>query len=210
MLAKFRHGAISQSGFTLMELMIVLVIVAVLATIAGPSFRDSIERNRRLYAVEQTLSILNQARTEAVSRSAEVRVCPSSDSDTCVLGSNVWTSGIISFVDDGGPTGCATAGDGLWDNDDDPPCEAGVRVAPEFASGLNVYGPDPNSPLQSAIVFNADGGADLAGSIRFCYEDDDESRASAVVVGVSGQLRIALDSDDNGIVEDALGDVECQ
>ncbi|MFT6285572.1 MAG: type IV fimbrial biogenesis protein FimT [Halieaceae bacterium] len=207
---KVKHLKIDSRGFTIIELMVVLVIVAVLATIAGPSFKDSIERNRRLSTMEQAVAILNHARTEAVSRSAQVRVCPSTDSDACRLGSNDWTPGVIAFVDDGGATGCATAGDGLWDNTDDPPCEAGIRVVSSFSSTINVYGPDPNSPLESAIIFNPDGGAEQLGSIRFCNDDNNENRASAIIVGVSGQLRIALDSSGNGVVEDNTGDIACE
>lgn len=47
----------SQSGFTLIELMIVIVIIAVLGTIAFPSYQDSVRKSRRSEA-KTTLAAL--------------------------------------------------------------------------------------------------------------------------------------------------------
>lgn len=40
-----------QSGFTLIELMIVVAVVAVLATVAYPAFQDSVRKGRRADAI---------------------------------------------------------------------------------------------------------------------------------------------------------------
>ena len=190
-----------QDGFSLVELMIVLIIVAVLATLAGPSFRESIERNRRLFAMEDTLALLTHARSEAVARSAPVHVCPSADQQTCIAGSNVWTPGIIAFADDG--SGSGTESDGVLSGDEEL-----IRVAAGFGSGIDLYGPDPVTSSGSAIVFDEDGGAELSGTIQICDRNGPAS-ASAIVMNVSGQLRIALDEDNNGTANDSAGDVTC-
>src|SRR4051812_43342000 len=49
-----------QSGFTLIELMIVVTIIAILTTIAVPSYQDYTKRAR----VSETLLALSQCRTE--------------------------------------------------------------------------------------------------------------------------------------------------
>jgi type IV pilus assembly protein PilE len=49
-----------SSGFTLIELMIVVVVVAVLSAIALPSFMDSIRKSRRAEAVA-SISAIEQA-----------------------------------------------------------------------------------------------------------------------------------------------------
>lgn len=46
-----------QTGFTLLEVMIVVVIVATLAAIAIPSYQDQAQRARRVDATEALLSI---------------------------------------------------------------------------------------------------------------------------------------------------------
>jgi len=49
-----------QQGFTLIEMMIVVVIIAILLTIALPSFRDQIIRGHRSAAQSEMLEIANR------------------------------------------------------------------------------------------------------------------------------------------------------
>ena len=51
-----------QSGFTLLELMIVLVVVGILASIAIPSYRDSIRKSNRRAAQAVLMDIANRER----------------------------------------------------------------------------------------------------------------------------------------------------
>lgn len=61
-------------GVTLIELMIVIVIAAVLLTLAIPSFRETIDRNRLKAAVETLNGDLQFARSEAIKRNRPVRL----------------------------------------------------------------------------------------------------------------------------------------
>ncbi|VXD02541.1 Pilus assembly protein FimT [Pseudomonas sp. 8Z] len=61
-------------GFTLVELMIVLVLLAIVAFIAVPNFTDLIERNRTQAQAEELKGFLLFARGEAVSRSTSITV----------------------------------------------------------------------------------------------------------------------------------------
>jgi type IV fimbrial biogenesis protein FimT len=64
----------TQRGFTLIELMVVVVLVAVLLVLAAPSFTDQLAR-RRLEGVATELSTdLQFARTQAVDDRATVRL----------------------------------------------------------------------------------------------------------------------------------------
>jgi type IV fimbrial biogenesis protein FimT len=70
-------GTSSSGGFTLIELMISVLLVAVLLGIGVPSFRTLID-NQRLRAVSSDLRIaLNMTRSEAVKRNRSVVLNPS-------------------------------------------------------------------------------------------------------------------------------------
>lgn len=63
-------------GFTLVEMMIVLVIMAILTALAGPSFRSLIEDQRAKAAASDIYMSLMRARSEAMKRNANVTVSP--------------------------------------------------------------------------------------------------------------------------------------
>lgn len=78
------------SGFTLIEVMVVLTIVAIMAAIAAPSFTEMLRRNR-LSAASSVLHVsLNLARSEAVKRGADARVTVAANT-TAGVWSNGWT-----------------------------------------------------------------------------------------------------------------------
>lgn len=62
-----------QSGVTLVELVIALAILAIIATLALPSFQTMIQNQRLRTATESLLNGLQLARAEAIRRNARVR-----------------------------------------------------------------------------------------------------------------------------------------
>jgi len=66
---------IKQSlGFTLLELMIVVAIIGIIASMAVPSFQSMLERNRLKEAAESLKSDLMFARTESIKQSRNIIV----------------------------------------------------------------------------------------------------------------------------------------
>lgn len=64
----------SQSGVTLVELMIVVVLIGILAALAVPSFSRMMQRQRIEGAAEVLTSALQNAKAEAVKRGASVGI----------------------------------------------------------------------------------------------------------------------------------------
>lgn len=77
--SKFRQ----QRGFTLVELMVVVALVAILAALATPSWNQLIVSNRIRAAVNDWVLSSYFARSEAVRLNVPVTVCPSSDGINC-------------------------------------------------------------------------------------------------------------------------------
>lgn len=96
-----------NSGFTLVELMFTVVILAVLVGIAVPSFNGMMQNQELVAQLSRFNSTLAYVRNEAATRSADVVLCSSADGATCG-GTTNWDAGWIVFVDsnnDGNPLG---------------------------------------------------------------------------------------------------------
>ena len=61
-----------NSGFTMIEMMVVLVVAAVLATLVVPSFREMLARSRLEGVASEFFTDLQYTRSEAVARNANV------------------------------------------------------------------------------------------------------------------------------------------
>lgn len=66
--------AVNQHGVTLTETLVVVAILAILASIAVPSYQDNLERKRLKQVVEALKSDMQFARAEAIKRSQNVHV----------------------------------------------------------------------------------------------------------------------------------------
>ncbi len=85
-----------SNGFTLVELMITVAVVAILSAIAYPSFQSTIRSNRVTAGHNELLGLVNLARSEAVRSNNGGGVCGSSDGNTC---DNNWSGGMMAFSD---------------------------------------------------------------------------------------------------------------
>lgn len=63
-----------QTGFTLVELMITLVVMAILLTVGIPSFQAIFQNNRLATQANEMIGAINLARSEAIKRGVNVSV----------------------------------------------------------------------------------------------------------------------------------------
>lgn len=162
-----------RSGFTLLELVIVVTIGAIMVTMALPGFASLLESNRRATTSNLLVASLMHARSEAVTRRHPVSVCPIDATRSCRDDPD-WNAGWMVFLDAGRQ--------GRPDSDDDI-----LRVVerPEGASRLRI-GTTSGRRLVRYQPTGTAGGSNLTLSI--CSADSGEI-LGLVVVNRTGRAR---------------------
>lgn len=185
-----------NSGFTLVELLITIVIVGLLLAVGIPSLKTFMKGNQLVASSNELISAFNVARSEAIKRNASVTVCESANGTTCtdpVTGR--WEDGWIVFV---GAFGTST-GDACTAANVGTSCLLRSHAAIDDAQ-LRIYGEnmDTSGDLGST-TFNArglprtDGGASLTAKFNVCSLNDSGATISsrAMMLNLTGRVRIS-------------------
>lgn len=93
----------SARGFTLIEALVVVAIVALMAAVGLPAFRSLMEKNAVANEIQEFVGSANLARSESMKRGHNVVMCQSdtagsSDSPTCNTATE-WKGGWMVFSD---------------------------------------------------------------------------------------------------------------
>lgn len=159
-----------QNGFTLIEALITLAIVAVTVTLVLPGFSSTVDRTRTSAALHQLSADMAMARHHAVFKHAQVVVCPRGGQDRCASDGD-WTRGWLVFIDPDGNRQPDDADDILRQSD---------------APGAG----DPSLRLVSSrpfLRYQTDGRS--AGTNLTVHVCNDGTLAGMIVVNNSGRVR---------------------
>ncbi|SDM11566.1 type IV fimbrial biogenesis protein FimT [Modicisalibacter muralis] len=143
-----------SSGFTLIELIVVVALIAILATWVVPGFQGLIARTTLDSEIERVRQALLTARAEAAQRRAPVRVCPTEDELEC---SSDWSVPLMIFVD-------------ANDNGERNASEELVSISQRSANAEITI--TPSDELGSGIAYRADGFTDINDEILSFKSND--------------------------------------
>ena len=79
-----------QHGFTLMELMVTVAVIAIVAGIGVPAMNSMIAHNRLTSSANELVAAFQFARSEAITRRQTVVVCASDNGAACVGAGTRW------------------------------------------------------------------------------------------------------------------------
>lgn len=92
-------SAYRTTGFTLIELMVTIAVLAILTALAFPSFQGTLRSNRIATTTNELLASISMARSEAIRSTQGGGVCSSTDGKAC---GGDWNSGWLVWTDSNG------------------------------------------------------------------------------------------------------------
>ena len=167
-----------DAGFSLVEQLATIGVVAVLTAAAVPSFSTLIDNNRLTSETHTMRAALANARSEAQAQRAPVTMCRSADGTTCSTGN--WGEGFLAFVD--------LDRDGVLETGD------GEQVIVNRRKPNNVVNIQ-YSRGDDIVRFDSRGNTiGSSGTFVFC-DKRGTTKATGLIVSAMGSVRGAVDDD---------------
>ena len=91
------HDSPRHRGFTLIELMVTVAVLAIVLSIAMPDIQQFIRDSRMTTQTNDLVTLINLARSQAVHEGHRAELCISADQQNCNPGS--WSDGWLVWVD---------------------------------------------------------------------------------------------------------------
>lgn len=177
-----------QRGFSLMELIVTLAILAILVSSALPAFSDMVQNHRSQMVIRQLYTLLQKARHQAITHNSNVLLCKSSNMTSC--GGN-WKDGILVFADK--DNNQAVSGRDILLNTIEKPFKDGELYWRSFGN-------------KSYLKFLPSGRTDYQnGTFTYCIDVSDLEKARGISITVTGRSQLAFDRNGDGVRENSSG-----
>lgn len=186
---KTQYTCIQQHGFTLLELLIVISIAGILFGIAIPSFASLIQSTQSQRLGNDLINLISHARHQAVMRNHTVTLCGSTDGELC---DGSWNKHILAFIDKNK--------DKEIDDEDYLLNNWSLFKAGESLSWRSFQNKRYLQLHANGMTYYQNG------NFTYCPEDKNTQHAVHWILNQAGHLRLAKDTDDNGILNKANGD----
>lgn len=181
----------SQSGLSLLEILVTITILSILSSLAAPSVSALIQSNRARSVSDEFTSSLYQARSESVKRGHRITLCASDAlQQNCAANVDNFSGGWIIFTDyndnqilDPVSTLFDTSGDGV----DDSPEEL-LFVSEKPAENIEIK---TNGTPRRSFTYRSNGLVDNVGIGFSVFIRDAESAAqlSRLTINMTGRVK---------------------
>jgi len=161
-----------EQGFSLIELMTVIVIAGILLSIGVPSYQEFVRKNNTITNSNSLVGALNLARSEAIKRGIQVTIRRKGST------SQVWTSGWDVFTDNDA-NGAMNGGDSLLRTYDALPNNYTLQTGGTFADWV-AYLPSGLSKGSGGLSND---------TFRLCDDSANTATSRSVRLSVSGRPR---------------------
>lgn len=104
-----RLTVFQRNGFTLVEMMIAIAILAILLSIGVPSMTEAMLGSKLSSFANNFVASANMARSEAIKRNVEVTLCASADGASCAT-SGGWEQGWVVMCQSEDNVACKVGG----------------------------------------------------------------------------------------------------
>jgi len=180
----------TQSGFTLIEILMTITIVGVVMGFVFPSLQSIRQSNYIIAKTNYLRGSINYARSIAISEFSQVTFCASDDQTTC-SGNNTWENGwIIYTTDDAGINTIHKVGEDI---------SSSLTITADYFSDTTTLTFDEQGQLLDAS--NIPG---LRGTFTICDENG-ASDGKAVNINTLGRVQKAYKESSLSIIKDITG-----
>jgi type IV fimbrial biogenesis protein FimT len=183
---------VPSRGFTLIELMISVAMLAVLLSLAAPSFARMLASNRMATQTNEFTAALNLARLEAVRRGHSVAIRADGGDLTFQGGWKVFTD----VNDDGTQPGTITATDGTVIRESGGALTGNTTIKRVTRGGTapSYTYADSSAADRMYLVFNSRGANNAGSAAFFKICDANDTAVKGRIVQISTVGKISLDS----------------